>query len=158
MKTAREMGRLEIAAVTAGAAALAVLLRLRERARRRERLAGHAKISLLPNERGAIICMSPSTSTVTFFQGSLDEAAKKLAPRVAAIVRANPWLAAVLDDDESGELAAFVPPDAEEKCCFEVRDDVSLRRDTPYVKLVDALAPARGGAHCRRRFLDACRG
>jgi len=148
------MGRLEVAAVAVAGAALA-LLRLRDRARRRERLAGHAKVSLLPNERGAIICMSPSTSTVTFFQGSLDEAAKKLAPRVAAIVRANPWLAAVLDDDESGELAAFVPPDAAEKCCFEVRDDVSLRRDAPYVTLVDALAPVLVGTSLEARGTGA---
>ena len=132
------------ALAAAGAAALWYLRRRRANARRRARLleAGHEQIDLLPNERGAVICMSPAISTVTFCRGSLERAAAKLGPRVAAVVRANPWLAARLDDCD-GELALFVPPNARDAKRFAVRYDVALRRKTPYVALVEALA--RGG-------------
>ena len=69
-----------------------------------ERVAGHRKIALLASERGSVVCMSPATSTITFFQGPMDVAAAYLAKRVAEIVASNPWLASVLDTDpETGE-------------------------------------------------------
>ena len=53
--------------VAAGAAAaLAYYLRRKRRAEaRREFLATHTKIALLASERGAVVTMSPATSTVT---------------------------------------------------------------------------------------------
>ena len=98
-------------AVAAGAAAaLAYYLRRKRRAARMKLLATHTKIALLASERGAVITMSPATSTVTFFKGSPRRVANKLRNKVAAIVEANPWLAARLDDDEHGQMALFVPP------------------------------------------------
>ena len=129
--------------VAAGAAtALAYYLRRRRRAARREFLATHTKIRLLESERGAVVTMSPATSTVTFFTGSPRRVADKLRDKVAAIVRANPWLAARLDDDENGELALFVPPELPE--LFAVRHDIAVER-TPYSSLVEALAPVLCG-------------
>ena len=136
-------------AVAAGAAAaLAYYLRRKRRAARREFLATHTKIALLASERGAVVTMSPATSTVTFFKGSPRRVANKLRTRVAEIVRANPWLAARLDDDENGELALFVPPELPER--FAVRDDIAVER-TPYASLVAALAPVLCGTsvECR---------
>jgi hypothetical protein len=131
-------------AVAAGAAAaLAYYLRRRRRAARRTLLATHTKIALLASERGAVVAMSPATSTVTFFRGSPRRVANKLRNRVAAIVEANPWLAARLDDDEHGELALFVPPELPE--LFAVRHDIAVTRATPYSSLVEALAPVLCG-------------
>ena len=133
----------KVVAVAAGAAAaLAYYLRRRRRAARMKLLATHTKIALLESERGAVVTMSPATSTVTFFKGSPRRVANKLRNRVAEIVRANPWLAARLDDDENGELALFVPPDLPE--LFAVRHDIAVER-TPYASLVEALAPVMCG-------------
>ena len=82
-------------AVAAGAAAaLAYYLRRKRRAARMKLLSTHTKIALLASERGAVVTMSPATSTVTFFRGSPRRVENKLRNRVAEIVRANPWLAA----------------------------------------------------------------
>ena len=125
-------------AVAAGAAAAIYYWRRRRRAAaRRKLLSTHTKIALLESERGAVITMSPATSTVTFFRGSPRRVANKLRNRVAAIVRANPWLAARLDDDENGELALFVPPDARERTLFAERHDIAISHETPYAALVD---------------------
>ena len=129
-------------AVAAGAAAAIYYWRRRRRAARMKLLATHTKIRLLESERGAVVTMSPATSTVTFFKGSPRRVANKLRTRVAEIVRANPWLAARLDDDENGELALFVPPELPER--FAVRDDIAVER-TPYASLVEALAPVLCG-------------
>jgi len=104
-----------------------------------ERVAGHRKIALLPSERGPVVCMSPATSTITFFQGPMDVAAAYLAKRVAEIAASNPWLASVLDTDpETGEMAAFVPrgdrAEAAQKRLFANRKDI-----------VVGFAPRRGG-------------
>ena len=104
-----------------------------------ERVAGHRKIALLESERGSVVCMSPATSTITFFQGPMDVAAAYLAKRVAEIVASNPWLASVLDTDpETGDMAAFVPrgelADAAQKRLFQNRKDISV-----------GFAPRRGG-------------
>jgi len=104
-----------------------------------ERVAGHRKIALLASERGSVVCMSPATSTITFFQGPMDVAAAYLAKRVAEIVASNPWLASVLDTDpETGDMAAFVPrgelADAAQKRLFQNRKDISV-----------GFAPRRGG-------------
>ncbi|CAH0373302.1 unnamed protein product [Pelagomonas calceolata] len=136
-------------AVAAGAAAaLAYYLRRRRRAARMKLLATHTKIALLASERGAVVAMSPATSTVTFFKGSPRRVANKLRNKVAAIVEANPWLAARLDDDENGELALFVPPELPE--LFAERRDIAVER-TPYASLVAALAPVLCGTsvECR---------
>jgi len=136
-------------AVAAGAAAaLAYYLRRRRRAARMKLLATHTKIRLLASERGAVVTMSPATSTVTFFKGSPRRVENKLRNKVAAIVEANPWLAARLDDDENGELALFVPPELPER--FAVRYDIAVER-TPYASLVEALAPVLCGTsvECR---------
>ena len=74
-------------AVVAAAAAAAATWSLLKRRRRAARVAGHAKVVLLPAERSPVICMSPSTSTVTFFHGSIEDAEAWLEDRVAAIVR-----------------------------------------------------------------------
>ena len=109
-----------------------------------ERVAGHRKIALLASERGSVVCMSPATSTITFFQGPMDVAAAYLAKRVAEIVASNPWLASVLDTDpETGEMAAFVPrgekADAAQKRLFANRKDISV-----------GFAPQRGGEEGER--------
>ena len=131
-------------AAASAAAALAYYYwrRRRRAAARREFLATHTKIALLASERGAVVTMSPATSTVTFFKGSPRRVENKLRTRVAEIVRANPWLAARLDDDENGELALFVPPELPE--LFAVRYDIAVER-TPYASLVEALAPVLCG-------------
>ena len=86
-------------AVAAGAAAAIYYWRRRRRAEaRRTLLATHTKIALLESERGAVVTMSPATSTVTFFKGSPRRVANYLRNKVAEIVRANPWLAARLDE------------------------------------------------------------
>ena len=114
-------------AVAAGAAAAIYYWRRRRRAAaRRKLLATHTKIRLLESERRAVVTMSPATSAVTFFKGSPRRVENKLRNRVAAIVRANPWLAARLDDDEDGELALFVPPELPE--LFAVRHDIAVER------------------------------
>ena len=97
---------------------------------------------LSASERGAVVTMSPATSTVTFFRGSPRRVANKLRNKVAAIVEANPWLAARLDDDEDGEMCLFVPPELPE--LFAVRHDIAVER-TPYASLVEALAPVLCG-------------
>ena len=51
--------------VAAGAAAVAYYLRRKRRAARMKLLATHTKIALLASERGAVVAMSPATSTVT---------------------------------------------------------------------------------------------
>ena len=97
------------------AAALAAhqLFRWNRRRLRALRQAGHTKLELLPGERADILCMSPATSTVTLYNGDFAAAAEHLIKRVDEMVAANPWLAAVLDyDAESGELNAYIPPDA----------------------------------------------
>ena len=109
-----------------------------------ERVAGHRKIPLLPSERGPVVCMSPATSTITFFQGPMDVAAAYLAKRVSEIASSNPWLASVLDTDpETGEMAAFVPrgekADAAQKRLFANRKDISV-----------GFAPQRGGEEGER--------
>ncbi len=125
------------------AVVLAVLHRQARRRRRASRLAGLVKLELLTIERGPGICMGPPTSTVTFFHGSRDEAEAYFARRVADIVAANPWLASVLDRDESGELAAYYPAVAATKSCFAVRGGIALSRaSTAYAAMVRSLAPA----------------
>jgi hypothetical protein len=94
----------------AGAVALVVhsLIRKRQLGLRAARLAKHTeKLDLLPNERGPIICMAPPSSTVTFFRGSHASAQKYLSQRVTEIVLANPWLASILEFDESEKLAGM---------------------------------------------------
>ena len=132
--------------IVAGALAVKQLLRWRARRARATRLANHTKIQLLPSERSPILCMSPATSTVTFFRGSLATAEKHLSDRVAAIVTANPWLGGVLAyDPESGELAAYYSPAASSRSLFVVHHGVTLSREgdsaTSYAAMVLALAP-----------------
>ena len=135
------MGRREASVAVVAAAAVAATWSLLKRRRRAARLAGHAKVVLLPAERSPVICMSPSTSTITFFHGSIEDAEAWLEDRVAAIVRANPWLAGRLDDDpETGLMALFVPPGAADAKLFEARCDVAVRRDAPYDDIVAAVA------------------
>ena len=85
-------------ALIAGASVVGLLLLLRRRRQRRlaARLASLVKLSLLPSERGPLLCMSPATSTVTFFRGPPYVAAASLSRRVRQIVAANPWLTSVL--------------------------------------------------------------
>ena len=124
-------------AAASAAAALAYYWRRRRRAAaRRKLLATHTKIALLASERGAVVAMSPATSTVTFFRGSPRRVANKLRNKVAAVVRANPWLAARLDDDENGLLALFVPPELPE--LFAERRDIAVSL-TPYSSLMEAV-------------------
>merc|ERR1712091_261757 len=130
-------------AAAASATALAYYYwRRRRRAAHMKLLATHTKIALLASERGAVVTMSPATSTVTFFRGSPRRVENKLRNRVAEIVRANPWLAARLDDDEDGEMCLFVPPEL--PALFAVRHDIAVER-TPYASLVEALAPVLCG-------------
>ena len=135
------------AGIAAVALAVRQLARWRSRRLRVARLANHTKIDLLPSERGPVLCMSPAISTVTFFHGSAAAAEAHLRERVATIVDANPWLAAVLDNDpESGEMAAFYPAHAASRReLFEVREGVPLSREgvdaTAYKAMVRALTP-----------------
>ena len=125
------------------AAALAAhqLLKWNRRRLRALRQAGHTKLELLPGERADILCMSPATSTVTLYSGDFAAAAEHLIKRVDEMVAANPWLAAVLDyDAESGELNAYIPPDAASRKLFEVLEGVALSGD--YGPLVKSLEPA----------------
>lgn len=134
--------------VGAVASTLAVhqLWRRRQRCARAARVAGHTKINLLPSECSPVICMSPATSTVTFFRGSPKSAAKYLSKRVAAIVAANPWLASVLDyDPETGAMAAFCPTAVGSQRFFAVQEGIQLSRAvggaTAYDAMVRVLAP-----------------
>ena len=104
------------------------LARWRSR-RRAARLAGHTKIDLLPVERSLMLMMCPAITTVTFFDGSATAAEAYLFERVAAIVKANPWLASVLDrDPDSGEMAAYYSAtDAPTRRFFHVRTNVLSR-------------------------------
>ena len=125
------------------AAALAAhqLFRWNRRRLRALRQAGHTKLELLPGERADILCMSPATSTVTLYDGDFAAAAEHLIKRVDEMVAANPWLAAVLDyDAESGELNAYIPPDAASRKLFEVLEGVALSGE--YGPLVKSLEPA----------------
>ena len=74
---------------------------------------------------------------MTFFRGgSSDAAAKHLSERVAAMVAANPWLAAVLEcDPETGEMAAHYSDSTEGikragagAGLFRVAEDISVSR------------------------------
>ena len=134
------------AALGAGAVALSLRKLRRERARR-ERLAGLRKLELLPSETGAVLLMSPSTSTVTFFAGDPVAAAAALASRVADVAALNPWLASVLDYDDAGALACFYPATVDAPLFRVV--DAPLARTTPYgaaVAAVDAALVATGEA------------
>ena len=124
------------------AAALAAhqLLKWNRRRLRALRQAGHTKLELLPGERADILCMSPATSTVTLYNGDFAAAAEHLIKRVDEMVAANPWLAAVLDFDESGELNAYIPPDAASRKLLEVLEGVALSGD--YGPLVKSLETA----------------
>ena len=89
--------------------ALYIFVRDRQMSRRAARLAGRThKLDFLPNERGPVICMSPPSSTVTFFRGPRGAAEQHLSQRVTAIVLANPWLASILEYDENGALAGLL--------------------------------------------------
>ncbi len=126
------------------ARAVSRLARWRSR-RRAARLAGHTKIDLLPAERAALM-MCPAITTVTFFDGSATAAEAYLFERVAAIIKANPWLASVLDrDPDSGEMAAYYSAtDAPTRRFFHVRTNV-LSRDganaMTYEAVIRALKP-----------------
>ena len=112
-----------------------------------DRLGDHARIALLPSERGPLIRKSPPTSTVTFFRGPTAAAERWLTARVATIVEANPWLGSVLDrDSDGGEMALYRPPDAGSSRRFQRREDVRLGRDdASYRHMVGALEGATCG-------------
>eukprot|EP01043_Picozoa_sp_COSAG02_P034076 COSAG02_NODE_2363_length_9059_cov_7.474219_6_plen_189_part_00 len=144
----RETKLMAALGVAAAVLTLQKLWQWRSRAATRRRIAGRTKIELLPSERGPVLCMSPATSTVTFYRGSSVAAARHLTERVAAIVAANPWLASTLEvDPDTGEMAAFYSPDAasRESPCFEVRKGVNLSRggedETTYKAMAKVLDP-----------------
>ena len=120
----------------------------KERRDRRRRLAGQTLIRLLPNERAPIVCMSPATSAVTFFEGSVAQARQHLSERVAAIVAANPWLAATLDrHPDTDELSLFVcrareGPPTTAPPLFSCLEGLGVIRDDRYEQLVKKLQPA----------------
>ena len=108
------------ATVAAGAFAAYQLWTVASRWRRARRLANHEKVALLPSEVAPILCKSPATSTITYFEsGDLAAVQSFLSMRTDEIVAANPWLAGVLDYDENGAMALFVPPATQGKH-FEV--------------------------------------
>ena len=123
------------------------LARWRSKRRRAARLAGLTKIDLLPAERAGGLTLCPAITTVTFFDGSATAAEAYLSERVAAIVKANPWLASVLDrDPDSGEMAAYYSAtDTPTRRFFHVRSNVPLSRDganaTTYKAMMRALKP-----------------
>eukprot|EP00854_Cymbomonas_tetramitiformis_P009586 gene9586-11354_t len=113
------------------------------------KIAKRIKLELLPSERSAVICMSPATTTVTFFRGSRAVAEAHFAKRVAEIVAANPWLTSVLErDPDSGLMNAYhhssaADAAAKTKCHFQVLTDVDLSRlETSYAAMVTRLGSA----------------
>lgn len=99
------------------------------------------RLELLPNERGAMITMSPPTTTVTFFRGSTTDAEQFFRERVAAIVKANPWLASKLEkDSSSGEMTAYYPVDSSNCVHFQKLEKQTFSiNDTSYHSLVTGL-------------------
>ena len=142
-----------VGATLAAVAGASAFLRWRRKRARAARLAGRVKLALLPSETSPIIMMSPATSTVTFFRGSVAAAAEHLEARVTAIVAANPWLTSILDEDpQTGKVEAFYEPGKPSRAFFEVVEGVPLRRGgggkegggataTAYTAMVAALAP-----------------
>lgn len=100
-------------------------------------------IPLLREER-TLICLSlPAVTTVTFYkkQSGVSPAAF-LRERVAAIVRANPWLAGrLLDTPSEGGLCIAVPTECAP--CFEecAAGESELRPGMDFEALVQASAP-----------------
>jgi len=138
------ISRLLICGVGAATVVLATNIFLRQRRRKAAaRLAKHVKLELLPIERGPVICMSPATSTVTFFFGSAATVEHLFLQRVADIVAANPWLTSVLEHDpESGVMAAYYIAGTASTSCFSVRHDIKLSRSDSYATIVGHLSSA----------------
>eukprot|EP00945_MAST-04E_sp_MAST-4E-sp1_P003496 g3496.t1 len=98
-------------------------------------------VALLPSEVAPILCKSPATSTITYFEsGDLAAAQSFLSMRTDEIVAANPWLAGVLDYDENGAMALFVPTATQGKH-FEVLK-------VPLCENYEALVKSVGSALC----------
>ncbi len=118
---------LAVAGLAVASALLAKALLRRWRIARMTK-AGAKRIDLLPSECSPIIRQSPPTTTVTFFLGDVCEAEAKLEAKVAAIVRANPWLESTLEEADcwSKRLAAFYPTGSGP--CFSVRRDLAVKR------------------------------
>ena len=91
-----------------------------------KRTAGLKKLSLLPVESSPILREAQPISTITFFTGDHRQAEKQLALKVAEILRLNPWLDSVLEEDRGGGLAAYYP--VGKRKTFSVRGDVEVRR------------------------------
>lgn len=107
---------------------------------RKANLANYKKIKLLPNEIAPMICKAPSTSTITYFKGNVSDAVTYFTKRTNEIVAANPWLGGVLDIDENGRMAVFVPPAdiQNSKSLFSVQQ-ITLPND--YNSMVESLGP-----------------
>ena len=92
-----------VVAATAAAAALAAWLACRgKKPTPQEPLPdGHSSVSLLHNESSSFMADVPAQTTVTVFNGHASSAAEFLRDRVAAIMRANPWLAGRLQHGEA---------------------------------------------------------
>ena len=131
----------------AGVAALLVayqLYRIKQQSNRRRRLQGQKMVRLLPAERNrmSLIFMSPATSSITFFTGSLDQARKHLEKRITSIVAANPWLNATLDHDpSSGEIALFYQPGHAAQSIFSAPKQLQISRGDSYPTIVKKLQP-----------------
>ena len=114
------------------------------------------KVDLLPSERGAMLCMSPPSTTVTFFSGSTEQATHYLRTRVQRMVLANPWLASRLEYgvDRESSMALFYNADASTSKLFSVRNDTlfSVRNDVILKRhhlVYDELAQALGTTQCK---------
>jgi len=154
-------GEVKMLLVGAGASGAAGMVWLwlksrRQAAAKREDLRrGKAQLKLLPIETGAMMMSSPSSgtiSTITFFNGSGEDASAWIRRRLAEVLVANPWLDGRLDTADGGETVLLyhkdtpVEGDALPAMFFRMQrpgeGGASISRGMPYENVAEALAAA----------------
>lgn len=100
---------------------------------------------LLDLESTSLMMMTPSVSTVTFFEGRAQEAQKHLTSRVDDLVRLNPWLAGRIGMGPDGHtrLTWSEAADSSQVSLFSVADDAELEDSGDYEALI-----RRVGKYC----------
>lgn len=106
-------------------------------------------VSLLEPESSWKRANDPSITTITFFKGSLAEAAPKIRDRLRAVVKINPWLVGKLVRNKEHKRLQLVYPD-KLSLVEEALDDlfcvnaggIELHPEMPYQALAKAAASA----------------
>jgi hypothetical protein len=134
--------------VLAGAAAAGILLawqasRPATTAKKKPLPIGHTSVPLLDNESSHFMADIPATTAVTVFEGQVGISTDILCDRLAAIMRANPWLAGRLQQGENG-LDLVYPTVCDESIASQYlhRLNAKLSHEMDFMEVAKALHDA----------------